>query len=107
MSIVSIGSIASTAIPLQSSTTVGITAAIIFALAVFVGVMVYLAFGPHNTILQDDETPISHNRSAAGDPGSGHESDAEGVQGQPDEPTASAGAGESGAGGESDSPSST
>lgn len=103
LSVAPIGSIASATVPLQINTTVGIAAAIVFALTVFVAVMVYLAFGPHNTILQDDETPVSRDRSAAGEPGAGPESDAEAVQGQPDEPTASEGA----TGGDSDGPSST
>lgn len=103
LSVAPIGSIASATVPLQINTTVGIAAAIVFALTVFVAVMVYLAFGPHNTILQDDETPVSHGRSAAGEPGTGPESDAEAVQGQSNEPTASEGA----TGGDSDGPSST
>ncbi|WP_049895266.1 hypothetical protein [Halopiger xanaduensis] len=96
----SIGSIALVAGPLQSdTTTLGIAAAIVFALVVFIAVMVYLAFGPHNTVLQDDETPIGRDRSVAGESGAESESDsdsdadANAVQGQPDEPRANAGEG--------------
>lgn len=100
-SIASIGRIAPTAIPLQADTTVGIAAAIVLSLTVFSGVMVYLAFGPHNTVLQDDETPTG--RSAASEPSADSEHNAGVVQGQSNEPTTEAGS----AGGESDGTSST
>ncbi|WP_459808713.1 hypothetical protein [Halopiger thermotolerans] len=101
MSTAPIGRIEPATIPLQSAdTTVGIAAAIVLALTVFVGVMVYLAFGPHNTVLQDDETPIG--RVTASKPDTA-ESDAEAVQGQPADGTTE----EDATGGESDGASST
>lgn len=103
MSIAPIGRIEPAAIPLQSAdTTVGIAAAIVLALTVFVGVMVYLAFGPHNTVLQDDETPVDPPGSES-ESSAGAESDAESIRGQPDDPAA----GEGGAGGDGDGASST
>ena len=55
-------------VPLQTDVTVAITAVVTVALAGSIAFLLYLAFGPHNQLLEDEVSPAGEAQSAVEDP---------------------------------------